>query len=154
MMQSKIHLALGASLVLNTLLIGFLIGKATSNHRPRWAPPQLFHEAMRLPRQGASTMVHPLQQALIKSEADLAGLREQVFESRQTLGKALGEERIDQDQVSTAMSEHIALTNQFTKASQEALVNAIAQLPLKERRRLLKRLAKDHDQRVRREITH
>jgi len=154
MMQSKIHLALGASLVLNTLLIGFLIGKVTSNHRPRWAPPPLFFEAMHPPRQGASTMVHSLQQALRESEAGLAGLREQVIESRQTLGKVLEEERIDQDQLNTATSEHIALTNRFTAASQGALVKAIARLPLEERRHLLKRLTKDHGQPMRRETTH
>ena len=141
MMQSKVHLALGASLVLNTLLIGFLVGKVTSQHRPRWAPPPIFHDVFR-PHHPSSAMPDQLKRALIDSEFDLVGLRDQVRESRLALGTALGEEEINQDKVNQALADHIEYTHRFTAASQEALVKSMAQLPAKERKKLLKRLAR------------
>lgn len=129
------------SLIVNTLLIGYIIGGATSKQRPKWSPPPMLKDFHRDTFMGGERRLPPIiAQSFKESEQSLKSLRQAVRASRQALRDALNETDIEPSRVEEALSKHIELSNAYKSASQRALVDTITSMPAEDRQHIMKRL--------------
>ena len=129
------------SLIVNTLLIGYIIGGATSKQRPKWSPPMMLKDFHRDTFMRGERRLPPmLTQSFKESEQSLENLRKAVRASRHALADILDEKDIDSSKVEAALAKNIELSNAYMSASQRALVDTIVSMPAEDRQHIMKRL--------------
>ena len=81
-----------------------------------------------------------LTQSFTESEQSLKSIRKAVRASRHALADTLNETDINPSKVEAALAKHIELSNAYMSASQRALVDTIASMPVEDRQYIMKRL--------------
>ena len=141
MSYNTLRALLITSLIVNTLLIGYIIGEATSKQRPKWSPPMMLKDFHRDTFMRGERRLPPmLTQSFKESEQSLKSLRKAVRASRHALADILDEKDIDSNKVEAALAKNIELSNAYMSASQRALVETIASMPAEDRQHIMKRL--------------
>ena len=141
MSYNTLRALLITSLIVNTLLIGYIIGGATSKQRPKWSPPMMLKDFHRDTFMRGERRLPPmLTQSFKESEQSLKSLRKAVRASRHALADILDEKDIDSNKVEAALAKNIELSNAYMSASQRALVETIASMPAEDRQHIMKRL--------------
>ena len=141
MSYNTLRALLITSLIVNTLLIGYIIGGATSKQRPKWSPPMMLKEFRRDTLMRGERRLPPmLTQSFKESEQSLKSLRKAVRASRHALADTLKETDINPSKVEAALAKHIELSNEYKSASQRALVDTIASMPAEDRQHIMRRL--------------
>ena len=141
MSYNTLRALLITSLIVNTLLIGYIIGGATSKQRPKWSPPMMLKDFHRDTFMRGERRLPPmLTQSFKESEQSLKSLRKAVRASRHALADILNEKDIDPSKVEAALAKNIELSNTYMSASQRALVETIASMPAEDRQHIMKRL--------------
>lgn len=141
MSYNTLRALLITSLIVNTLLIGYIIGGATSKQRPKWSPPMLLKDFHRDTFMKGERRLPPmLTQSFKESEQSLKSPRKAVRASRHALADILNEKDIDPSKVEEALAKNIELSNAYMSASQRALVETIASMPAEDRQHIMKRL--------------
>ena len=141
MSYNTLRALLITSLIVNTLLIGYIIGGATSKQRPKWSPPMMLKDFHRDTFMRGERRLPPmLTQSFKESEQSLKSLRKAVRASRHALADILNEKDIDPSKVEAALAKNIELSNAYMSASQRALVETIASMPAEDRQHIMKRL--------------
>ena len=141
MSYNTLRALLITSLIVNTLLIGYIIGGATSKQRPKWSPPMMLKDFHRDTFMGGERRLPPiLTQSFKESEQSLKSIRKAVRASRHALADTLNETDINPSKVEAALAKHIELSNTYVSASHRALVETIASMPAEDRQHIMKRL--------------
>ena len=141
MSYNTLRALLITSLIVNTLLIGYIIGGATSKQRPKWSPPMMLKDFHRDTFMGGERRLPPmLTQSFKESEQSLKSLRKAVRASRHALADTLKETDINPSKVEAALAKHIELSNEYKSTSQRALVDTIASMPAEDRQHIMRRL--------------
>ena len=141
MSYNSLRALLMTSLIVNTLLIGYTIGGATSKQRPKWSPPMMLKDFHRDTFMDGERRLPPmLTQSFIESEQSLKSLRKAVRASRHALADTLNETEINPSNVEAALAKHIELSSAYMSSSQRALVDTIATMPAEDRQHIMKRL--------------
>ena len=141
MSYNTLRTLLITSLIANTLFIGYIIGEATSEQRPRWSPPMMLKDFHRDTFMREEKRLPPmLARSFKESEKSLKSLRQAVRSSRHALTDTLNETDIDPSKVEAALAKHIELSNAYKSASQRALVDTISSMPAEDRQHIIKRL--------------
>ncbi|MPQ76798.1 periplasmic heavy metal sensor [Hydrogenovibrio sp. JE_KL2] len=119
---------IGFSVLLNVLLIGVLIGKATSPAFPRFPPPSIFNKDSEL------------RVIMEKSMHENRPIDLQIMETRHKINTLLSAKEIDHAQFEKLTTELTNLHNQKFKNITEALFQTASKLSLEKRQQLVEEL--------------
>lgn len=120
---------IGFSILLNVLLIGILIGKASSPIFPRFPPPP-----------GMFDKSSPLRAVMEKTMMENRRLDKQIMALKHEINLSLSEKNIDQNKFEKLSNRLIELHNNKFKNMINNLFQTASQLPLEKRQQLVNEL--------------